>query len=295
MINSLAIAQTLDSELLRTFLAVADSGSVSAGAERIFRSQSAASLQIKRLEELLGQPVFVRHGRGVVLTPAGERLRPVAIRVIGMLDSTLAEMRSDPVQGVLRMGIPDEFGHTVLPHALAAFAREHPRVELLVQSALSAEYPDALDRGELDIAVYDSDSAAPANTILCRQRICWAVARHVALAEQDPLPLALFDRNCWWRHRALQTMQDMQRPFRVVYTCETVAGVLAAVRAGIAVGLLYADDLGGNLVELSPRNGFPTMPDTHLTVACRNGLNPKLADAMIRALQAAFARPGRRR
>lgn len=295
MTNSLAMAQALDSELLRTFLAVADSGSVSAGAERIFRSQSATSLQIKRLEELLGQPVFVRHGRGVILTPAGERLRPVATRVIGMLDSTLAEMRSNPVQGVLRMGIPDEFGHTVLPHALAAFAREHPRVELLVQSALSAEYPDALDRGELDIAVYDSDSAAPANTILSRQRIRWAVARHVALTEQDPLPLALFDRNCWWRDRALQSMQDMQRPFRVVYTCETVAGVLAAVRAGIAVGLLYADDLGDNLVELGIRDGFPAMPDTHLTVACRNGLNAKLADAMIRALQAAFARPGKRR
>lgn len=285
------MTQTLDSELLRTFLAVAESGSVSAGAARIFRSQSAASLQIKRLEGLLGQPVFFRHGRGVVLTPAGERLQPVARQVVETLDGTLAELRSDPVQGTLRMGIPDEFGHSVLPSALAAFAREHPRVELLVQSALSADYPDALERGLLDIAVYDSDIAAPGSTILRRQQVCWAAARQALPVSDNPVPLALFDRNCWWRDQALRTMQDLRRPYRVVYTCETVAGVRAAVRAGIAVGLLYADDVRGDLVALGQREGFPAMPDTHLVLASRDGLGPHLADAMTRALRAAFAAP----
>lgn len=291
MIDTLSTAQKLDSELLRTFIAVAECGSMSAGAERIFRSQSATSLQIKRLELLLGQPVFARHGRGVMLTPIGERLLPTAQQVVAALDGALVELRSNPIQGSLRVGIPDEFGHSLLPAILAAFAREHPRVELNVQSALSAAYPEAIERGLLDIAIFDSEIVGPDSIELRRQRICWAGARRFSIPQEDPVPLALFDRDCWWRHRALQALQDVQRPYRIVYTSETVAGVRAAIQAGIAVGLLYADDVNGDLVELSQDKGFPPMADTHLVMACRRGISEPLAEAMAQAMRSAFERP----
>ena len=121
--NTTSELAKLDSELLRTFLAVAESGSFSKGAQRIFRSQSAVSLQIKQLEQVLGQAVFQRQARGVSLTPVGEQLCPTAEQVIGLLDETVGRLRSNPLQGSIRIGIPDEYGDSLLPGVIADFAR----------------------------------------------------------------------------------------------------------------------------------------------------------------------------
>lgn len=163
-------AAALDSDLLRTFLAVAEAGSISAGATRIYRSQSAASLQVKQLEELLGRPVFDRHGRGVALTPAGERLLPVARQVVGLLDSSLAELGQAPLAGALRVGITDEYGQAVLTRAIARFAREHPRVDLEVRASDSTGFAAALAEGGLDLAVYEVEAPAPGVTLLYDER-----------------------------------------------------------------------------------------------------------------------------
>lgn len=279
----------IDSELLRTFLAVCDSGSISRGAERILRSQSAVSLQIKRLEELVGQPLFERHGRGVVPTAAGEALRPVAERVAALLDTTLAALRADGMAGRLAIGIPDEFGQSILPRALAAFTREHPNVELTVRCALSADFATAIDRGELDLAVYDSDVRPPDSELLREQRIGWATSRRHGAHMREPLPLALFDRDCWWRAHALDALRRTGREFRVVYSSESVAGIVAAIEAGIAVGLLQDDSIRGALDRLTEADGLPEMPGSKLILKRRRGVDAALADAMSLAIRGAFA------
>ncbi len=284
------LVEKLDSELLRTFLAVAETGSISAGAAHIFRSQSAASLQIKRLEDRIGQPLFVRHGRGVVATAAGEELRIVAERVVWLLDEALGRLRTDAVAGTLRVGIPDEFGELILPGVLAAFSREYPQVELIVRCALSAEFPTALQRGDLDIAVYDIASPRPDQEVLIRQHAVWATsARHLA-HELDPVPLALFDRDCWWRDHAVEALRRQGRNFRIAFTSESVAGVAAAIEAGIAIGLLNADALRSGLRELTETDGFERMPVSALVVDCRDGVDPTLSDAMRAAIGTAFRR-----
>ncbi len=288
--DSLPSIEKLDSDLLRTFLAVAETGSVTGGAERIFRSQSAASLQIKRLETVLGRQVFERHGRGVVLTATGETLRPVAQRVVQLLDGTLAELTSRHLKGSLRIGIPDEYGGTVLPQVVARFVRDHPRVELAVRCALSADFPHALERGELDVAVYDVEKPKAGLAVLRTQRTVWAASRRHRAHEVDPLPLALFDRACWWRDLALDGLRAAGRTFRIAYTSESVAGVLAAVEAGAAVGLLGEDSLGNDIVELAAADGFPVMPQSSLVIECRNGAAPDLSRAMAAAIRSAFDR-----
>ena len=156
MNNSYSSTDTarLDSELLRTFLAVAREGSFSRAAERVFRSQSAVSLQIKQLEGVLGRALFRRHARGVVLNDCGEKLLPAAEEVIALLDRTAGELRAEPLRGAIRVGIPDEYGSALLPVVIAQFLREHPRVELSVRCGFSAGFPAALERGEIDLALH---------------------------------------------------------------------------------------------------------------------------------------------
>jgi len=286
--NGIIGPERLDSELLRTFLAIAEAGSFSRGADRIHRSQSAASLQIKRLESLLGHSVFERHARGVTLTPTGERLRPLAQRVVDLLDGTIGDLRSDSLEGSVRIGIPDEYGGTILPEIVARFSREHPQVELAVTCGVSADFPRALSNNELDLAVHAVETAPRRARVLLTERMLWVGSRVHAVHEQVPLPLALFDRKCWWRDRVLEAIDSVGRGYRVVYSSESVAGVAAAIEAGVAVGVLGESSVGGNLQALSAAQGFPELPDSLLVLESRGGGSPA-AKAMAETIAETFA------
>lgn len=281
-------SEKLDSELLRTFLAITDTGSFTRGADRIFRSQSAASLQIKRLEEIIGLPVFKRHARGIALTPTGEKLQPVARRVVDLLDVTAGELRSDILEGTLRIGIPDEYGSALLPQVIARFAREHPRVELSVRCSFSAGFPQALAEDELDLAIHSIETAPPGSQKLLREKTVWATSRHHLAAEQDPLPVALFDRACWWRDHALSALQAAKRSYRVVYSSESATGVMAAISAGVAVGVLAESAMGDGLKRLGPEDGFARIPDSVLVLERGRGGHSQAADAVVQLIRTAF-------
>jgi len=276
----------LNSDLLRTFLAVADAGSVTEGAARIHRSQSAASLQIRKLEDVLGQPIFERHGRGVVLSAAGERLLPVARDVTGRLDAALRDLTADDLHGTLRLGIPDDQSKEVLSRIVGAFAQSHPLVDLDVTCALSAGFPEALAASRLDLAIYEVAQPQPGLDVLRRERTCWMVSRHHDLMARDPLPVALFDRDCWWRDVALEALRKTQRPYRIVYSSQSVAGVAAALEASIAIGLLGETSMSPNLRQLGPQDGFDKMPVSSLVL----GLRPDAATPPIVAMKAAIQR-----
>lgn len=280
--------ERLDSELLRTFLAVVDAGSFTGAAERIFRSQSAASLQIKRLETILGQPVFARHGRGVALSPAGERLEPAARQVVRLLDESLADLKGGALEGVIRIGIPDDYGKERLSKVVASFAERHPRTELIVHCALSAGFPEALEVGRLDLAVYEAECIQPGMDLLNEERTYWATSRQHAAHTRDPLPVALFDRDCWWRDVALSALRNSGRAYRVVYSSESVTGVLAAIEAGIAVGLIGESCLGDALAVLGQAQGFEATPTSKLVLNRARGADSEPILAMAAAVRQAF-------
>lgn len=182
--------ESLDSDLLRTFVAVAETGSVTEGAARIYRSQSATSLQIKRLEAILGQPVFERHGRGVALSDTGRRLLPVAQDVTARLDAALRDISRNAVSGKLRLGIPDDHGREKLAEIIAAFSRHHPKVELDVTCALSTGFPGALDKGSLDLAIYEVERPRKHEEVLFEDPTCWMSSAHRDFPTDEALPLA---------------------------------------------------------------------------------------------------------
>ena len=282
-------ADKLDSDLLRTFIAIQESGSFTKGADRIFRSQSAVSLQMKRLEEILGQAVFERRAHGVVLTPVGEKLKPIARRVINTLDAAVGELRAESLTGSIRIGIPDEYGETVLPQVIAEFSRLHPRAEIAVRCSFSASFPEALKSDELDLAVYTVDTPMEKNmTLLRKERTYWVTSKYHAAHEQDPVPVALFDRACWWRDRALEVLEESKIRYRVVYTSESVAGVAASISAGVAVGLLSENTLRDDLKILKTAQGFPRMPVSALVLESRSDKTGPLHDAMTSVIKQAF-------
>ncbi|SMO96493.1 LysR substrate-binding domain-containing protein [Ruegeria faecimaris] len=280
--------ENLDSDLLRTFVAVADAGSVTEGAARIHRSQSATSLQIKRLEAILGQPVFDRHGRGVVLSDTGRKLFPVAQDVTARLDAALREISQNTVSGKLRLGIPDDHGRTKLAAIIATFTRHHPKVELDVTCALSTSFPEALDKGSLDLAVYEVENPSSQEEVLYEDPTCWVSSVRWNFQIDESLPVALFDHACWWRDAAVNSLQARGEPYRVVYSSQSVSGVIAAVEAGIAVGLLGRSSFHAGLSVVNDALGFGNTPASKLVMASSKPKEQGPQDAMKEAIRAAF-------
>ena len=280
--------ECLDSELLRTFIAVTNAGSVTDGATQIHRSQSATSLQIKRLEAIVGRAVFERHGRGVVLTEAGRYLLPIAHDVTARLDGALRDLTKHAVRGKLRLGIPDDHGRAKLAQIVATFARSHPQVELEVTSALSTEYPEALEKGRIDMAVYEVEDPAQEEEVLKEDPTCWVAAEHTDFSNADPIPVALFDHACWWRDAAIASLQARGKPYRVVYSSQSVSGVIAAVEAGVAVGLIGRSSIQSGISIVPHEFGFAPTPTSKLVLAIGNLQNPDLIAAMRSAVRTAL-------
>ena len=286
--NSFEHAAKLDSDLLRTFLAVTESGSFSRAANLIHRSQSAVSLQIKQLETTLGQAVFERRARGVLLTTAGEKLHPAAQKIVALLDETIGDLRADPLRGRLRIGIPDEYGDSLMAEVVGRFAREHPLVELEVRCGFSADFPEAVARGELDMAVHAVEALGDNMTVLTNEKTRWAVSRYHDVLARDPLPVALFDRACWWRDQALASLEQSGRRFSVVFSSESTTGISAAISAGVAIGVVSSESPNPAFRLLSAEDGFAEMPASYLVLESRAGADNDLARAMARAIEQVF-------
>ena len=281
----------LDTDLLRTFLTVARHGNVTRGAESMHRTQSAVSTQIKRLEECLAVRLFRREARGVSLTDAGERLRQSAERIVNDLDRTVRTFRTEQVGGLVRVGIPDEYGSDVLPAVLADFSARHPAVEVVVRCGFSTGFPDLIRRGELDVAVYTDHDAPGLKDKLLSDPTAWVASRQYRCKPGQTVPLALFDRACYWRDMAVAAMENAGQPYRVVLSSESVAGIKAAISSGLAVGVLARSTLDASMHVLGQRHGFPPLADSALRLL--RGKHKSVATtAMEAAIEHAFSRAG---
>lgn len=280
--------ENLDSDLLRTFLAVADTGSITEGGQRIGRSQSAISLQVGRLEHIVGQAVFRRTGRGVSLTDAGKQLLPVARDVTARLDATLRDLTSTSLRGTLRLGIPDDHGRAKLTQIIGRFVQAHPEVRLEVTCSLSPDFPEMLARDKLDLAVYEVENPTATEEVIFEDATHWVVSKHRNIETLDPLPVALFDRACWWRDAAIASLTASKKPFRVIYSSQSVSGVKAAVEAGVAIGLLGRTSIDAQMTVLGEGQGFKRTPVSNLVLGANEEHDPDLLNSMKSAIRDAF-------
>jgi len=261
----------LESDLMRSFLAVADSGSVTAAAHLLSRTQSAVSLQIKRLEESLGQPLFDRLPRGVELTPRGRQLEPYARRVVALLDEAAQAVREKPLSGPVRVGIPDEYSGTVLPRALAAFDERHTDVAVSVRCDHTERLLEALARDEIDIAVIYDWTYTAEGEVLCVDPTIWATATAHDQHLRRPVPVATYIGSEWWRDFAARSLDMQGFDWRVAFECNDAGALRVAVTNGLAIVAISRSTIPPGCRELTAADGFP-MIDSARVILRRNPL-----------------------
>lgn len=276
----------LEIDLLRAFVTVVEAGGFTRAAAILGRTQPAVSLQIRRLEDQLRSPLFVRGGRGVGLTTEGAALLPQARRLLRLNDEILATLGEGDLEGEVRFGAPEDIATIHLPAILGAFARSHPRIRLSVTCDYTANLLDQLSRGMLDLALIKREPVGPELGVrVWREPLIW-VALDPSLAEARPLPLIIAPAPDIYRKRALAALQAQDIPFRAAFTSPSLAGQMAALRAGLGVGVLPAAMAPRDLVVLG--DPLPPLSDSEIAlVSARNAGGPAglLAQEVLRALE----------
>lgn len=283
----------LDSDLLRTFLAVADTGNVTRAADMVRRTQSAVSMQIRRLEDLIGSALFERHSRGVILTGEGRRLVDNARRIVTLLDDTAAAMRSPALDGSVRIGISEEYVNSTLPKALGAFAAIHPGVEVTVRQETSMANSAALAAGELDIAVVFEPGGRTRSEVLMVNPTVWATSEQHGTHLRQPLPIATYTyaEGGWCDDLALRSLTTRNIENRVAYVSRTSGGLIAAVVSGLAIAPLSRSTIPPGCRELTEADGFGIIDMSNVVLRTRRGNRSPTVDAMADAIRRAFRAP----
>lgn len=256
----------LDIDLLRTFVAIADTGTMGRAAGRIGRTQAAVSMQVKKLEALLNQPLLHRTGRGVAPTLHGERLLGHARGILRQHDAALADLSGAGLSGTLRFGCPDDYAAAFLPHILRSFAGRHPLVLVEVVCAPTPRLLEQLGRHALDLALVsttEGGAAAP----LRREPLVWVGNRHDDAAARVPLQLALSDPDTLDHRAACDSLAAAGRAYRVAYASGSMSGLLAVVRSGQAVAVLTQSAVPADLQILATGAQLPALPAVGLAVA----------------------------
>ncbi len=244
--------QNLELDLLRSFAAVADTGSFTAAADLVARTQSAVSMQIKRLEEILGRRVFDRSSRALALTTDGEVLLDYARRMLELNDESLRRIARPPVTGRARLGVTEYFVPNEVPRILARFAAAHPGVQLEVRMGLSRDLRVELDAGRLDAAIVRLDVAKGAEPIW-QEAQHWVAAEGWTLEKGEAIPLIVLPPGCVLREFAMETLKRHKRPWRLAYTGSSMTSVQAAVLAGLGVSIVSQSTITAGMQILGGR------------------------------------------
>lgn len=253
----------IDPDLLRSFATIAEEGSFTRAAERVGRTQSAVSMQIQRLEALLGQPLLVRgKGGSVQLTSQGNRLLDQARELLAMHERIWAGFHGPRIEGTVRLGCPDDYALRYLPPVLRRFADTHPAVEVEVQCMPSSTLIEHLMDGRLDLALV-SEGKLPRRwgaSLLWRGPLRWITSERYAPHRQDPLPIATAHGDSWGL-AATEALERAGRRWRIAYTSGSQIGTHAPVLAGLAVTVSTLSWVPEGLRVVRPEEGLPPLPE----------------------------------
>ncbi len=261
--------ETLDPDLLRTFLAFADSGSLAQAALLVGRSPSAVTAQMQRLEELIGEPLLAPAGRGRSLTAAGEDLVGHARRILAAHREAWLGLKGARADGRIALGCTQDFVDNTLPGLLRLFAKTHARVHLDLRVGRSNELAIAFEQGGLDILLAMRTAPVADEMFVLREPMVWLAAAGDALPRDAEIPLALLDPPCGFRSAAIAALDAARRPYRIAATSHSLAGLRAAVRSGIAITPRTRRMLEPGLVVAPAKLDLPSLPDAEFVLRLR--------------------------
>ncbi|QND56363.1 LysR substrate-binding domain-containing protein [Mesorhizobium huakuii] len=265
------MAAPLDLNLLKTFVAVVESGSLSNAAPRVGRSQSAVSMQMQRLEEMVGNQLLVRGPRTVTPNAIGEDFLIYARRLLKLSDEAWASVTRPKETGSVRLGVPDDYAAFLLPPVLSRFAEDHPLVTVELICEQSTALVKTLAEGKLDLAIVTRLPDQPLDVIRLERFVWVASPNHVAW-QADPLPVALFEPGCAARMSVLQALGEADRSYRCTYSSASLLGLIAVVQAGLAVAGLAQRSVPQSLRIIGANEGLPALPDLEVGIL-RNPLS----------------------
>jgi len=257
-IDVLASYPSIDTELLRTFVAIADQGGFTRAGEVVNRTQSAVSMQMKRLEEdILQRALFQRDGRTVSLTAEGQVLLGYARRILKLHSEVFNTLREPHMVGVVKIGTPDDYVMRFLPGILSRFAQAYPLIQVEVHCESSASL---LQRKDLDLSIVTRQPGTEIGQTLRQERFVWAEAVGFCPHETTPMPLAMFNTDCFCREWASNALDAAQRDFRIAYTSASLSALMAVVSAGLAVTAQLESLITPDLRILGEAEGLPQLP-----------------------------------
>jgi DNA-binding transcriptional LysR family regulator len=277
----------LDTVSLKSFIAIAETGTFSHAANTVGRTQSALSLQIKKLEESLGCELFSRTSRKVTLTEQGEIFLGYAKRIVQLQWEVYSRLKEPDIEGEIRLGTPEDFATHYLPDVLALFRKHHPRIQLNVSCDLTLNLVDGFHRGEFDMILVKRDpKATKGGTKVWREPLVWAAADH--WQPEKPLSLVLSPQPCIYRARALAALDRAKKPWHIAYTSPSLAGTIAAVKAGLGITVLPQNMLPTGIHAIRGEIKLPELADAEIALMKRDDL-PKagymLAEHIVHSLE----------
>jgi DNA-binding transcriptional LysR family regulator len=272
----------LDLELLRSFVSVVDAGGFTRAGERVHRTQSTVSQQIKRLEHDIGQPLLNRSGKDVTPTEAGERLLSYARRLLALAEEARDVLTRPGNEGAVRLGVPEDFAAYRLAKLLAAFARSHPNLRLDVRADQSTNLKRDLERGDLDLALFKRAAGEKGGIAVWPERVHWITSKsHPINAKAGSLPLIGYPAGCIYRSRAIHALERAGRTWHMAYTSSNLAGIQAAVAAGMGLSILSEMAIQADHRVLTARDGFSPIDKTEVALVASPDSSPatlRLAD-----------------
>lgn len=281
--------RNLDLDLLRSFVTIAEIGSFTGAGERLGRTQSAVSLQIKRLEDVLGRKVFDRTPRSLELTEDGKQLLGPARQLLRLNDATIARILEPEITGRVRLGVPEDFATAHLPAVLSAFTAAHPLVELEVTCDLTLNLLDKFHDGAFDFVLVKREPAAPLEGMrVWREPLVWVARDEQAVPDAGSVPLVVSPDPCVYRKRAIDALEAMGRPWRVAYTSTSLAGSLLAVTEGLGIAVLPREMVPAHLTAIAGNEDLPPLYDTEIALIEAPGLSEtahRLAQHVVSALE----------
>ncbi len=285
--------RNLDLTALRSFVTTADAGGVTRAAAQLNLTQSAVSMQLKRLEDAVGQPLIDRSGRGVALTPQGEQLAGYARRMLALNDEAWGRLTNQEYEGEIELGVPHDIIYPHIPRALHRFALEFPRVQVKMHSSFTSVLKVQLARGEMDLILTTEADLDAGGVLLDRQRLVWIGAQGGAIWRQRPLRFASVTR-CIFKRPAIEALERAEIPWALSVDAQSFSAVDASVSADIAVCVQLESAVPRQCEAIRHGGALPDLPDYLVNMYVTSGPRAALAESLAGMIRESYGCAERR-
>ena len=271
---------SVDMRVLRSFVSVVDTGSVTETARRLGRTQPAITLQMKRLEDLTGRTLFRQDSRRPVLTDEGDMVLSYAKSILRLHDELLARLSSPDIEGHVVLGTPDLYAAYLLPSILALFRQSFPRIQVELRCSLSTPLVALVQRGEVDIALVTRMKGFTGGQVVRQEQLIWIMGEGHDVHLAEPVPLAVLPTGNIYREHAIEGLERAGRKWRIACVSESIGGLQAAVFAGMAVTVLGKSALVHGMKQIGINEYFPPLPKVDLLLYHASGPSTPAAMAL---------------